>query len=188
MITPCPIAGVRLDALRDGELEPAASAALVEHVNACAACQARLADAEATASLLGEQLRAERAQAAAALPAEFSRLVMAALPAESAPGGLWSGLRAHASRLRALALAHREALGLGLIGAAIVASLAVVFAPGLRTNGSSEEAAENEAHIHRLEVSGPDQNAMVLQSSEGNTVIWMVSQGDEDGGEKAPAP
>ena len=107
---------------------------------------------------------------------------MSALPAER-PAGQPAGQVGWTVRLAEALARNRDALLLSLLGTAVAASLLVVFAPGLRSGDRVQEAAENEAQIHQLDVSGSDQNAVVLQSAEGNTVIWLVAPADDaDGG------
>jgi hypothetical protein len=59
--------------------------------------------------------------------------------------------------------------------------------------GSTDEAQqrllreENEAHVHRLSVDSDGTHPVVLQTAEGRTVIWMISDsqfGDDAGSEK----
>jgi anti-sigma factor RsiW len=173
MTSKCNINRSDLSGLRDAELNAVRSRELATHVEGCPRCQGELADMDA----LGELLVAQRAAYSSELAPDFASSVMASLPAAGSARPTWAG------RWAALVQRHRDALAFSLLGAAVAASLVVVFAPGLRTGSRVEEAAENEAEIHQLDVSGTDQNAVVLQSAEGNTVIWLVSPSeDADGG------
>jgi len=166
--------GLDLSRYRDGELPAARLAELEKHVEGCEECRFRLADVSALGRLLND-----RVLLAEGLPADFAASVMAKLP-PSRPR------RTLAAILERLFPPRRE-LALGLIGLAVAASLAIVFAPSLRSQGDRlEETTENEAEIHSLDVSSPDRSAIVFDSADGNTVIWMVPSGDDDGGQGAP--
>jgi anti-sigma factor RsiW len=168
-----------LGRFRDGELAPPAAASLAAHVEGCAQCQAVLADLEALGELLVAQRALFSADSGNVVP-DFAARVMASLPPERASAR--EGWTEFVRR-------HRDALVLSFLGVAIAASMLVVFAPGLRSDGSRvEEAAENEAQIHQLAVSGGEQNAVVLQSAEGNTVIWMVAPAEEEDAGNATPP
>jgi len=174
MPPPCHVSGLELSRYRDRELSSANLAELEKHVEGCGSCQLRLADSAVLSRLLGAQFL----QAEHALPPGFARGVMARLP--QPPPTLIATLRAW--------LPPRRALTLGLVGVAAAASLAIVFAPSLRNQDDHlQETTENEAQIHSIEVTSPDRSAMVFESAEGNTVIWMVPSTDEDGGQATPA-
>ncbi len=188
MESSCTISRATLGRFRDAELEAAEEAALAAHVSSCGRCQGYLADLE----LIGDLFSARRE--AVALPAGFSERVLAALPPSSAGVPAAPGVL---ERWAAVIAAHRDAFALALFGVGVAAALLVVFTPGLRSDGSAgssqdriQEAAENEAQIHSLEVT--DQNAVVLRSAEGNTVIWAVSPSPEESSDgspqKTPAP
>ncbi len=84
-------------------------------------------------------------------------------------------------------LPPRRGLTIGLSGVAAAASLVIVFAPSLRSQDDHlQETTENEAQIHSIEVSSPDRSAIVFESAEGNTVIWMVPSAEEDAGQLPP--
>jgi anti-sigma factor RsiW len=174
MPSPCHISGLELSRYRDRELSPASTAELELHVEACETCQLRLADAAVLSRLLSDQFL----QAEQALPRGFASGVMARLPQPR---------RTLIASLRAWMPPRRE-LTIGLLGMAAVASLAIVFAPSLRSRDDHlQETTENEAQIHSLEVSSPDRSAIVFESSEGNTIIMMVPSAEEDGGQATPS-
>jgi anti-sigma factor RsiW len=174
MPSPCHISGLELSRYRDRELSSANLAELEKHLEGCESCQLRLADSAVLSRLLSDQFL----QAEHALPPGFARGVMARLPPPRPT--LVASLRAW--------LPPRRALTLGLMGVAVVASLAIVFAPSLRNQDDHlQETTENEAQIHSIEVTSPDRSAMVFESAEGNTVIWMVPSAEEDGGQAPPS-
>jgi anti-sigma factor RsiW len=176
MTPPCQVSGLELSRYRDRELPAAQTAELAKHVEGCERCGLRLADASALGRLMGER----RVQLERELPPAFAAAVMARLP-------LIEPRRSLIARLRALVPPRRE-LTFGLIGLAVAASLAIVFAPSLRSSDDHlEETTENEAQIHSLEVSSPDRSAVVFDSADGNTVIWMMPAADEDGGQTTPS-
>jgi len=164
-----------LNRFRDRALATGRASEVEGHLRDCEVCRSRLADAEALSRLLNDGL----ARSARELPANFAARVMSQLPVR----------KARLSPLEALlgwARERRQALALGLLGAAAAASLILVFAPSLRNReGLPEETAENEAQIHSIEVSSPDRSAVVFESAEGNTVIWVMRT-DDDGGQAAP--
>lgn len=171
MMSPCDIEQLQLHRLHDGEVLANEASALRGHLATCARCTAGLADLDTLAELLIDQ----RHEAKLDLPPGFATRVMAALPTDTGRQpwleALWASFRD-----------HRDGWAVGLIGAALAASLLVVTAPGLRNRDEhAQEAAENEAQIHSLEVSSPDQQAVILQSAEGNTVIWLISPSEGDG-------
>lgn len=165
-----------LDDHRRGDLPAEDRAAVDWHLRGCAGCAAALADAQALGGLL--RLRVDLL-AEDGLPKDFTARVMAALP----PSPTSLGAR--------LARIWRERRSL-LLGGLVLASLcaAVVLPLVLRRDraGSSlaSEMAENEAHIHKLEVQSPDSHPVVFQNSEGRTVIWVVS--DTEDADPAPPP
>jgi len=165
-----------LSRYRDGEMTPHELAELRQHVEGCERCRLRLADGAALSLLLADRfLRSEDR-----LPPSFVASVMSRLPPARPRRSLLESLAA----LRL----HRRELTFGLVGAAVLASLAVVFAPSLRSQDDRlQETTENEAQIHSIEVTSPDRSAIVFDSAEGNTVIWMVPSGDGDGGQAGPS-
>jgi anti-sigma factor RsiW len=175
MSPPCHVSGLELSRYRDGELPTANLAELGKHVEECEACQLRLADSAVLSRLLSEQFL----QSEHALPPGFTAGVMARLP-QPRPT-LVASLRAW--------LPRRRALSFGLIGvAAAAAALAIVFAPSLRNpDDHLQETTESEAQIHSIEVTSPDRSAIVFESAEGNTVIWMVPSAEEDVGPANPS-
>jgi anti-sigma factor RsiW len=176
MTPPCLVTAAELGRFRDGEMSAPEASSFRVHVDECPRCQVRLARAD----LLGELLRAHRAQMAEQLPANFTERIMSLLPARQ-PRRRWL------AEIKAFVDARRTALAIGLLGAAVAAALTVVFLPSLRDGDDrAQEEAENEAQIHRIEVSSPDQTAVVLESAEGNTVIWMVPAGEAAGEPVAP--
>jgi len=169
------ISGLDLSRYRDRELPPSRMGECETHLQGCETCRMRLEDASALGRLLMDRLLS-----AEELPSNFAASVMAKLPADPPSRGL-------AAILERLLPPRRE-LALGLIGLAVAASLAIVFAPSLRSQGDHlEETTENEAEIHSLDVTSPDRSAIVFDSAGGNTVIWMVPSADDGGGQSAPS-
>ena len=163
-----------LSGLRDGRLSPADDQLAQAHLATCGVCRARIEDLSALGSLLTDR----RELAASELPAAFSARVMSLLTAAQAPA------QGVGDRLREFLGRRKEQLALGLLALAAAAALAIVFFPSLRSaSDQKQEAVENEAQIHSLELSSPDvdaergddSHAVVLQSAEGNTVIWVFS-------------
>jgi anti-sigma factor RsiW len=176
MTPSCHVSGLDLLRFRDGEATPAQTAEFEKHVEGCENCRLRLADAWA----LSRMITARLVELEHEVPVGFASSVMARLPG-SKPRRGW------VERLQFLIPPRRE-LTFGLIGLAVAASLAIVFAPSLRSHDVHlEETTENEAEIHSLEVSSPDRSAIVFDSAEGNTIIWMVPSADEDGGRTGPS-
>src|ERR1700678_3350157 len=174
MISPCQTTGLELSQYRDREGSPVKLAELAEHVGACEKCKLRLADAASLSGLLEERFL----QIGQELPASFAATVMARLPAPRPRRSWLASLVAIFPR--------RRGLTFGLIGLAVAASLAIVFAPSLRSSEDHfQETTENEAQIHSIEVTSPDRSAIVFDSAEGNTVIWMVRS--EENGETVPS-
>ena len=86
---------------------------------------------------------------------------------------------------------------IALGGLALAAAIATVVLPLLsagRDPGPLNEAQqqqlreENEAHVHRLSVESSDTHTVLLQTAEGRTVIWMISdsQFGADAGQENP--
>lgn len=139
---------------RPGELSDADAAALADHLGACEACQARLADAEALSGMLGDALLAEASRR------DFSRFsdeVLARIPAYrgaagAARGGFLDWVRHH--RLLSAAGALVPAL----------AALALVVYVGRSAPPPGDEVA--------LQVSAEGGGATVLDTSEGPVVLF----------------
>jgi anti-sigma factor RsiW len=175
MISACHVSGQELSRYRDREGSASLLAQLEEHISGCESCKLRLADAAVLSRLFGDQLQ----QIEQELPRDFAASVMSKLGAAE-PRRSWL------DRLAALLPPRRE-LTFGLIGLAVAASLAIVFAPSLRSQDDHLlETTENEAQIHSIEVTSPDRSAVVFDSAEGNTVIWMVPS-EGDGGQMVPS-
>lgn len=155
----CGKARVALDAYRDGELAQEERGTLEAHLAACPDCAARLADRQALGGLL--RLRAEAL--GGDLPDGFSARVMAALP--PAPKRFPVGLRGR--------------LLLGFLAAAAVSAAVLLPLLGQPLPGARRSAAENEAHVHRLAVTGPGAQPLVFQNDLGETVVWVVPDSDE---------
>jgi anti-sigma factor RsiW len=177
MISTCHVSGQELSRYRDREGSSAQLAELDEHVAGCERCKLRLADAASLSRLFSDQFQ----QIEQELPRDFAASVMSRVRAAQ-PRRSWL------ESLVALLPPRRE-LTFGMIGLAVAASLAIVFAPSLRSQDDRLlETTENEAQIHSIEVTSPDRSAVVFDSAEGNTVIWMVpSEGDGGGGQTVPS-
>jgi anti-sigma factor RsiW len=144
---------------RPGELSEADARELAEHLAACDACQARLADEEALSGMLGDALMAEANrrdfstfsdEVLARIPEYRGALSPAGARPGRATGGLWSWVRHH--RLFAAAGALAPAL----------AVLALVVYVG-RAPTPADDAA--------LQVSAEGRGTMVLDTSEGPVVL-----------------
>jgi anti-sigma factor RsiW len=172
----CQTSSLELGQFRDGALPSADTARIAAHAESCQRCQGRLADMET----LGELLTERRALLGAELGPNFAANVMRLLP-EPRATSTWS------EWLAATVRGHRDAFVFSLLAVGVAAALLVVFAPGLRSEADrNQEAAENEAQIHQLDVAGTDQSAVILQSAEGNTVIWLVPAAEAE--EEAAKP
>jgi anti-sigma factor RsiW len=155
---------------RPGELSEEESRELAEHLAACDACQARLADEEALSGMLSEALLAEANRRDFST---FSDEVLARIPAyrtappaRSAAGAESPGVL---SRLGAWARRHRAAAVLSALAPAAVAVALVVYLGG---------GSPPEQHA-ALEVSAEGQGATVLETSDGPVVLF--GSGDTEG-------
>lgn len=140
---------------RPGDLSPEDARAFAEHVGACDACQARVADEAALSGMLFESLMAE---ASARDFAAFSDGVLERIPAYRAQGGTLSRLRRWTRR-------HRVAAVASVLAPALAAAALVVYLLG----GSPEPGS--------VELSAEGRNELVLQTSDGPVVLF----GDTDG-------
>jgi len=136
---------------RPGELTDDETRALADHLVACDACQARLADAEALSDLLPEALLAEANRRDFA---SFSDGVLARIPeyARAARGeraGLWSWVR-H----------HRAVAALSALAPALAALALVVYL------GQASGPPDAE-----YEVVAEGRGATVLDTSDGPVVL-----------------
>lgn len=173
MTPECQKIAPRLGPYRDGEMAAADKGAVEAHLAACDACGARLADLQVLGGLL--KLRADAL--GEELPAGFAARVMAALPPE------------RVSWLHEL-FGHRKGLVLGMLAAA--AAVAAVALPLVvrPPAGRDRDATENEAHVHRLTISGPPAKPLVFKDDLGETVVWVVPDPGAPGataGQEAPA-
>jgi anti-sigma factor RsiW len=191
MNAPCPRTARDVLLYRDGEQSPSEREAFVGHLPGCSDCRARLEDANALGALLREAFDSS----AEPLPAGFSDRVMGEIRDRSRSRARIEERRSILERLDSLFGSWRwVALG----GLAIAAAIATVVLPLLSANRDTpaplNEAEreslrqENEAHIHRLSVESPGTHSMVLQTAEGRTVIWMISdsQFGADAGSENP--
>ena len=137
---------------RPGELSEADASALAEHLVTCAACQARLADAEALSDLLPDALMAEASRRDFS---SFSDEVLARIPEyrSAARRERWPGLLGWARRHRALATASALAPTLAAL------ALVVYFSAG----GAPERPA--------VEISSEGRTTMVLETRDGPVVL-----------------
>jgi anti-sigma factor RsiW len=163
---------------RDGGQSPSEQRAFADHLPGCSACRARLADAQALNSLLREAFDLSTAR----LPEGFADRVMTDIAGHSparakiekrgAAPGWWESLFA-------------EWRWFVLGGLAVAAAVATVVLPAMQgshdavtpTSEAEQEVLrqENEAHVHRLSVDSAGTHPVVLQTAEGRTVIWMIS-------------
>lgn len=141
---------------RPGELSDADAAALADHLGACEACQARLADAEALSGMLGDALLAEASRR------DFSRFsdeVLARIPAyrgsaRAGRGGFFDWVRHH----RLLSAA-------GALVPALAALALVVYV------GRSQEPEEPA-----FQVTAEGRSTTVLETSEGPVVLFGADE------------
>jgi hypothetical protein len=145
-----------------GELDPALEARLEAHLGACAACQARLADAAAVSGLLRDGLARE---AAGRDFSEFADGVLARIPASAwrpTPGAARpGGLRGFLGRHRLLAAA--SALAPALAALALYLYIGRASGPGPAEPG--------------VEVTSDDLAPVVLDTSDGPVIL--VGEGSE---------
>ena len=163
---------------RDGRLSPSEQGAFADHLPGCTSCRARLDDAMALDALLSEAFDLSTGQ----LPEHFADRVMMNSarhsPARAAigkPSGTPGWLETLLTEWRWFALG----------GLAVAAAVATVVLPAMRAShdvptpvSEAEQEVlrqENEAHVHRLSVESPGTHTVVLQTAEGRTVIWMIS-------------
>ncbi|MHB8420430.1 MAG: anti-sigma factor family protein [Myxococcales bacterium] len=162
VVADCQRVRSEIDPYRDGELPPVRREEVEGHLKSCPDCAAQLADRQALGGLL--RLRAE--VVGESLPSGFAERVLAALP---------------------LLPASRRAVGrrgllLGFLAAAAVTAAIVLPLVGQPLRRATRAAAENEAHIHRLSVTGTGPQPLVFQNDLGQTVVWMVAD------QEAPSP
>ncbi len=140
---------------RPGELSDEETRAMSEHLAACEACQARLADEEATSGLVSDALMAE------ANRRDFSTFADGVLDRVEHRGVL--------SRLGRWARRHRAAaIASALAPAAVALALVVYFGAG----SPSEQQAV-------VEVTAEGRGTMVLQTSDGPVVL--IGNADSEG-------
>lgn len=130
---------------RPGELADEEARALSEHLAACAACQARLADEQALAGLLSEALLAEASRRDFA---DFSDGVLDRVEPRSVLG-----------RLGAWARRHRAVVVASVLAPAAALALVVYLGAG------HPDAPE-------VEVTAEGHGAMVLQTEDGPVVLF----------------
>ena len=141
---------------RPGELSEEEARELGEHLAACDACQARLADEEALSGMLSEALMAEANQR------DFSTFADGVMARVQPKRGVLSQLGAWARR-------HRAAAIVSTLAPAAVAIALVVYLGG--GNPSEQHAS--------LEVTSEGSGAIVLETSEGPVVL--LGDGDSEG-------
>ena len=139
MISACHVSGQELARYRDREGSAAQLIQLEEHISGCERCKLRLADAEALSQLFGDQLQ----QIEQELPPNLAASIMSKI-GSAAPRRSWL------ERLAGLLPPRRE-LTFGLIGLAVAASLAIVFAPlaskpGRPSSGDNRERGPDSFH------------------------------------------
>jgi anti-sigma factor RsiW len=170
---------------RDGAISNEEQQAFERHLPACASCRARLQDATAMASLLRDVF-----EASPPVPPGFSDRVMREIERRERPAArpvdTTSWWRSLVENWRWFALG-----GLAVAAAAATVVLPTLTmgrgAPGSMDAQQRQLREENEAQVHRLSVDSEGTHPVVLQTAEGRTVIWMISDsqfGDDAGSEK----
>jgi anti-sigma factor RsiW len=174
---------------RDGELSPSEQEAFASHLPACSNCRARLEDAASLALLVRDAFEGS----VGPLPAGFTERVMGEIQ-----GAARSPVATPRKQRPRVESPFRDWRWVFLGGLALAAAVATVMLPMLANKRAVPSLAsdpeqtllreENEAHIHRLSVDSPDTHSVVLQTAEGRTVIWMISdtQFGADAGPDAP--
>jgi len=191
MNTPCHRTAREVLLFRDGELSPAEREAFAGHLPGCSSCRARLDDAKALALLLREVVELS----AGPLPSGFADRVMGDIRRRP-PAPVSVKDEARAQPWSDWLFGGWRWLAVG--GLALAAAVATVVLPMLSASRNTlapldeaEQAVlrqENEAHVHRLSVDSAGTHSVVLQTAEGRTVIWMISdsQFGEDAGPENP--
>lgn len=150
---------------RPGELSEAEARGLAEHLAGCGACQARLADGEALAGMLGDALLAEANQRDFST---FSDEVLQRIPEYRArpaasPAHAPERTRRHAGGLLDWVRHHRLFTAVGTLAPALAALALVVYVGRSPAPAPGDEAA--------LQVSAEGRGTTVLDTSEGPVVL-----------------
>jgi anti-sigma factor RsiW len=147
---------------RPGELPPEESRAFAEHLAACDACQARLADEEALSGLLPEALMAEASRRDFS---SFADGVLARIPEYAAAPG-WSPLRSAAREwgggLRSWIRHHRAAAAFSAFAPALAAAALVLY--------FGQASAPSDAAPYDVVAEG--RAATVLDTADGPMVLF----------------
>lgn len=156
----------------DGELSPAERVNVERHLSACRDCTGRAADLRAESALLrvGLEMAVDEVDFK-----DFSQRVMARVTPERPP--LLERLRISFSELF---LYHRTALVSSLATAAVLALVAVPLL--MKQNEAPPGYGADRMRVRAVRASaGAKVAPVVLESDDGNTIIWVVDQ------ETAPA-
>lgn len=149
---------------RPGELTSDDEAALADHLAACDACQARLADESALSGMLSSALMAEASRRDFAT---FSDEVLARIPEYSAKGAAGAataerraspGVLAH---VLSWARQHRLAATVSALAPTLAAAALILY---LDRSGAAPEPA-------LVDVSAEGRGAMILETSDGPVVL-----------------
>jgi anti-sigma factor RsiW len=159
----------------DGELSPTERVNVERHLTACRDCTGRAADLRAESALLrvGMEMAVDEVDFK-----DFTQRVLARVTPEKPP--LLERLRISLSELF---LYHRTAMVSSLATAAV---LALVGVPLLlqRSEVPHGYGAERMRVVRTYE--GSKVAPVVLESEDGNTIIWVVDQEPQGGEEEAP--
>ena len=139
---------------REGEHERAERAALEDHLAACPACRARLADERALEGMMGEALMREAARRDFT---DFADQVMARVE-RPRTGSVWAFLRRH------------RVLAVGTALAPTLAAVALIVYLGLHGAGAQPG----------IEVVSEQYAPMVIESDDGPVIL--IGDGDEPEG------
>ncbi|GEJ57606.1 anti-sigma factor family protein [Anaeromyxobacter diazotrophicus] len=145
---------------RPGELSEPEAQALAEHLAGCDACQARLADEEALAGMLGDALLAEANRRDFAT---FSDEVLRRIPEYRARPAAAPARAARAGGLLDWVRHHRLFTAVGTLAPALAALAVVVYVGRSPSPAPGDEAA--------LQVSAEGRGTTVLDTTEGPVVL-----------------
>jgi anti-sigma factor RsiW len=151
----------------DGELSPAERVNVERHLSACRDCASRAADLRAESALLrvGLEMAVDEVDFK-----DFTQRVMARVTPERPP--LMERLRISLSELF---LYHRTAMVSSLATAAVLALVAIPML--MNRNDAPLGYGADRMRVRAVRASqGAKVAPVVLESEDGNTIIWVVDQ------------